>query len=64
MDNQGIDWHGIKPLRTTVYRKKLDDPKDDWHYFTECPNWPTVEYLETDEIDKNEKRCTFCMLLE
>lgn len=42
------------------YRKRSGSSYDTWHYCTNCPNWPTSDYVERDSKPTSGELCNIC----
>jgi len=49
-----------------VYRKRKDLPESEWHFHTQCADWPKVDYIQLRFLKPEEREhiCAKCQRLE
>ncbi len=50
----------------SVYRKRKNSLISQWHFNTQCPQWPEAEFVQVRSIDvkTGERLCQECAKLE
>ena len=38
-----------------LYRRRKDSPDSEWHFHTQCPDWPKVDYTQTRFLKPESK---------
>jgi hypothetical protein len=49
-----------------IYRKRADSPASEWHFHTQCPHWPEVNYIQSRYLqpEERERICAECKRLD
>ena len=49
-----------------VYRNRIDSLDSEWHFHTECPEWPEANFIQTTYLnpDQREHLCDQCKVLD
>ena len=49
-----------------IYRRDKLAIKPDWHFNSDCPHWPDMDFIATTfiDIEKGDRICPNCIRLE
>jgi hypothetical protein len=45
-----------------AYRQKTDERE--WHFHTQCPDWPEKSYVQKTYREPSDRLCEMCIKLE